>query len=361
MYKQSIFPAYRGFNLDYLIVDRHDKRPDLAKKVSKNTVESIVNDIEMIADLGFNFVRLPMNYYNLSLNYADAKKGATPIIDESYLEVIDKAVLRARELGIYTELALHTAPGYSVLKVNTDPLPYSLWFDEKAQSDFACLWGEIAERYRGESSEMLGFNLVNEPPTDDGYVKGFTADIHKNAMMRAIDAIRKADCDRTIFADGLSWGRIPLYNMCDVPNLVQSTRAYDPMGLTHYPNGSAVNAVWPGVVARDICGSEDSRVAFDRKRLLDFFEEWAKMSVTENVGVHCGEGGFASSAPYDVLIKWFSDVMDILTEFGIGFGLWGFCDGVFGIMDTDRKGCEYVDYRGHHLDKKMYEIMKRGM
>ena len=34
---------------------------------------------------------------------------------------------------------------------------------------------------------------------------------------------------------------------------------------------------------------------------------------------------------------------------------------ISGVMDSERKDCKYVDYKGHMLDKEMLDIMKRGL
>ena len=33
--------------------------------------------------------------------------------------------------------------------------------------------------------------------------------------------------------------------------------------------------------------------------------------------------------------------------------------GGFGILDSERKGAQYVDFHGHQLDKKMLDLMKK--
>ena len=52
------------------------------------------------------------------------------------------------------------------------------------------------------------------------------------------------------------------------------------------------------------------------------------------------------------------DLLDVLKQFNIGYALWNFKGG-FGILDSERKGAQYVDFHGHQLDKKMLDLMKK--
>ena len=76
------------------------------------------------------------------------------------------------------------------------------------------------------------------------------------------------------------------------------------------------------------------------------------------MGVHCGEGGCFNQTPHDVTLRWMEDVLDALKTYNIGLALWNFRGG-FGILDSERADVDYVDYKGHKLDKKMYDLFKK--
>ena len=96
---------------------------------------------------------------------------------------------------------------------------------------------------------------------------------------------------------------------------------------------------------------------WNRQRLIDHYAEWAKMSQELGIGVHCGEGGAYWYTPHDVVVAWMRDVMDVLQGYNIGYALWNF-RGQFGILDSGRKDCAYEEWRGHLLDRQLYEILK---
>jgi aryl-phospho-beta-D-glucosidase BglC (GH1 family) len=57
-------------------------------------------------------------------------------------------------------------------------------------------------------------------------------------------------------------------------------------------------------------------------------------------------------------LAWFGDILEIFNENKIGFALWNF-RGDFGILDSERKDVNYVDWYGHKLDKKLLDLMQK--
>lgn len=213
-------PRWRGFNL--------------LEKFYRNDPFR-VTDFQWIAEWGFDFVRLPMDY----LQWTDADDPYS--LREPVLEQIDQAVEFGRANGIHVSLNLHNAPGFSVNRTARHTL--NLWRDAEAQKQFAFQWTSFAKRYRGISSSRLSFNLVNEPNGVDG-------ETYVSAVRAAIDGIRAVDPERLIITDGLEWGREPVDTLA-AEGIAHSTRGYDPFGLTHYRAGWVDGAdrfpppIWP--------------------------------------------------------------------------------------------------------------------
>ena len=110
---------------------------------------------QMISDLGFDFVRLPLNY-TFWIDYDDPFT-----INESKLDVVDQAVRWGEKYGIHVNIAFHRAPGFSVAKDRVEP--FDLWRDKEALEAFILHWTTFARRYKGIPSSKVSFNLVNEP------------------------------------------------------------------------------------------------------------------------------------------------------------------------------------------------------
>ncbi|MBK9388940.1 MAG: cellulase family glycosylhydrolase [Bacteroidetes bacterium] len=194
----------------------------------------------IVKDLGFNFVRLPLDY----LTYT--QQGNWDLFLEEEIAEIDKAVEYGKKYGVHVCINLHRAPGYSVnTSVSLPPNQnVSLWTDASAQKAFVNHWDYFATRYRDIPADQLSFNLINEPGSVDesSYV---------NVMKMAIDRIQSINPDRIIFVDGLNYARDIVLSLKDRKNIIQTLHVYDPFTLTHYKaswvdgSDSWALPVWP--------------------------------------------------------------------------------------------------------------------
>ena len=215
-------PRWRGFNL--------------LEKFSKDWSNKpfVEEDFKLISSLGFNFVRLPMDYRTWILN------GDWTRFDEATLKEIDQALEWGRKYGIHVCINFHRAPGYTVASPQEKT---SLWTDAETQRICALHWAAFAKRYKGIPNSRLSFNLLNEPSFDDEKA-------YFTVVRILVEAIRKEDPDRLIIADGLAWGSKPAFDLVPL-RIAQSTRGYSPHELSHYKaswtHGSEVLPVprWP--------------------------------------------------------------------------------------------------------------------
>lgn len=340
MYKQSLLPRWRGFNL-------------LEMYTSRNVGSAFMeDDFQIITELGFDFVRLPMSY-RLWTKPGKITAQEAFAIDEEKLERVDGCVELGRKYGVHVNINLHRAPGYCINPNPEEPEPFDLWHDDEARKCFALHWETLAKRYKGISSDKVSFDLVNEPP---GEKNGVTHDDHRRTVEMAVRAIRAIDPNRYVVADGMDAGNTPCPELADL-KIGESCRAYVPQTLSHYKAGwwrgnedwEALEPFWPKMPNFD--------GIWDFERLYNHYGEWAKMAQELGLGVHCGEGGCFIHTPHRVVLEWFDNVMDILKGYNIGYALWNL-RGAFGILDSGRKDIVYEEYRGHLLDRKLYEILK---
>ncbi len=320
-------PRWRGFNLLEKFMKPWHNKP---------FVES---DFAWMAEWGFDFARLPMDY-RCWTDENDPYK-----LDEKTLAEIDQAVEFGRKHGVHVSLNLHRAPGYTVAK---PPEKMNLWEDEEAQKQFDFQWSQFAKRYRGVPSTQLSFDLVNEPAKLD-------AAPYVNVVRRAVAAIRKVDPGRLIIAEGLEWARKPIFELADL-GIAQSTRGYDPFPLTHYQASWVWGGgkQWPVPTWPNPKDKLGSREALYEDRIVP----WKKLQ-EKGVGVHVGEWGAYSKTPHDVVLGWGRDLLSLWKEAGFGWALWNF-RGSFGILDSDRADVEYEDFHGHKLDRKMLDLLRQS-
>ncbi|MBN1642581.1 MAG: cellulase family glycosylhydrolase [Anaerolineae bacterium] len=321
-------PRWRGFNLLEMFTTR-----------SEGDFQE--DDFRWMSEWGFDFARIPMCYTLWTVG-DDVYQ-----VDERMLEKVDRVVEYGRTYGVHIDLNFHRAPGYSVNREREEP--YNLWQDQAGLDAFCFHWQLFARRYKGIPSDQLSFNLVNEP-TDPRPTMS-RAD-HERVIRAAVGAIRDVDPDRLIVVDGLAWGRDALPELADL-DVAQSTRAYDPMGITHYQASWVAQEGWP---LPTWPGTYQGRT-WDRSALRERYAPWIALA-DQGVGVHCGEGGAFNHTPHRVFLHWLGDVLDILTEAGIGYALWNL-RGAFGVVDSGRADVAYEEWHGHQLDRALLDLLQR--
>jgi endoglucanase len=320
-------PRWRGFNITDKCV------ADYAKPFRET-------DLEWMAEWGFDFARVPMDYRCWS-------ETSDPLsFREEGLKEIDQVVEFGRKHKIHINLNHHRAFGYCV---NPPKEPLDLWTDDKAQDIASAHWGMFARRYKGIPNTRLSFDLFNEPAIipEASYVK---------VVKRMVEAIRAEDPDRLIIADGLKWGREPVHGLAGL-GIAQSTRGYDPMQISHYKaSWVGKNDQWP-LPTWPMQIKEGDR--WDKERLREEkIEPWKSLE-RHGVGVHVGEWGAFSYTPHEVALAWMKDCLDLWREAGWGWAMWNF-RGSFGILDSNRADVQYEDFHWHKLDRKMLELLRKA-
>jgi endoglucanase len=341
-------PRWRGFNL----LEKFQAPPDapgvatdaqwmelLKKEGIHHGARFLESDFQWMADWGFDFVRLPMDY-RCWTNTQEPYSLYEPVLAE-----IDEAVEFGRKHGIHVSLNLHRAPGYTVAKPAEK---WNLWADEEAQKQFDFQWSTFAKRYRGIPSTQLSFNLVNEPGA-------IAPEAYAGVVRRVTAAIRREDPDRLVVADGLKWGRVPVELLADL-GIAQSTRGYDPMRLTHYrASWMDGSDKWPAPTWPLTEGGQNCDRAW---YLHNRVEPWKKLEA-QGVGVHVGEWGAYNKTPHEVVLPWARDLLGLWQEAGWGWALWNF-RGSFGILDSGRADVVYEDFHGHQLDRKFLDLLRES-
>ena len=180
---QTVIPRWRGFNLlDFFQAYGRGERS--AGMVSEA-------DLKWIRDWGFDFIRMPMDYWLwIDTNWRKTKTLSPDDmykIHEKTMQKVDRTVELGIKYGLHVNLNFHRAPGYCIYKPEREP--FTLWSDRQAEDAFVFHWDLFAKRCRGVSVKDLSFNLVNEAPhVRERYM---SAEDYRRVMTRATEAIRK--------------------------------------------------------------------------------------------------------------------------------------------------------------------------
>jgi len=343
-------PKWKGFNLlDFFNPNPLQSRPATPE-----------DHFKWMSDWGFDFVRIPIAYPT----YLDIDRTRHITPEEVYktdpkrIDKIDALVTMAHKYNLHVSLNLHRAPGYCINAGFHEP--YNLWKDEEAQKAFYWHWELWAKRYKDLSSKKISFDLVNEPAMredmNDQHSKSgpVPGDVYRKVAKSAAEAIRKYNPDHLVIADGNNVGNTVIQEITDL-DIAQSCRGYFPHIISHYKAPWAnkepdklPEPKWPGQV-----GAQN----LSRAMLESYYKPWIA-AVQKGVGVHCGECGCWNKTPHAVFLAWFSDVLDILGQNGIGFAIWEF-RGDFGIINSRREDVQYEDWHGQKLDRKLLELLQK--
>ncbi|MCK4688718.1 MAG: cellulase family glycosylhydrolase, partial [Candidatus Marinimicrobia bacterium] len=149
-------------------------------------------DIILIAEWGFNSIRLPFNYRLLS------PEDQPGVFLEEGFQVIDSLLIWCERNDLYLILDMHCAPGGQ----NPDNISDSdgeakLWTIPANQTRTVEIWREIAERYADEEW-IGGYDLLNEPVLPQGYDNSYLRSLY----IQIRNAIREVDNNHIIFIEG---------------------------------------------------------------------------------------------------------------------------------------------------------------
>ncbi|MEM6782310.1 MAG: cellulase family glycosylhydrolase [Bacteroidota bacterium] len=154
-------------------------------------------DIALIADWGFDHIRLPFHWNKLF----DAE---TETLVQGGFEQIDTFVEWCRTYGLGVILDMHAAPGAQsadnisdsdgVARLWTEPDPYWDWT--------VAIWTELARRY-ADDPIIIGYDLINEPVLPDG----IPASDLRELYVLITDAIRAVDTNHILFIEGNFYAR----------------------------------------------------------------------------------------------------------------------------------------------------------
>ena len=203
--------------------------------------------LDFLAEFGFNFVRIPVDYRFWTTNFDYFHP------DETIFDYMDRYLEACKSRGIHMSLNLHRAPGYCTNR--NDLEKHNLWLDEIAQNAFVFLWETFACRYKDVPGESLSFDLVNEPPNPGDH--GMTRKNHANIILRTVAAIRAIDPDREIVIDGLGGGYLAMPELAEL-GVSHSGRGYHPMPISHHKASLVVRPYprsSPTVSRPDLAGS----------------------------------------------------------------------------------------------------------
>lgn len=295
-------------------------------------------DIDTIAAIGMDHVRLPVDCCTLTAEYA-----------ECGLAYIDRCIAWCRDAGLNVVIDLHDAPGFRFdLEDNT------LLDSAECQDQMAEIWRKLAARYRHEGGNVR-YELLNE-------VKDDTPDRWNALAARLIREIRAIDPTHYIIVGGINMNNIR--HVADIERfrderIVYTFHMYDPFQFTHqradfvpifafmdghipYPcrpeeHNAVARAMTEKIAAATGREPDFSRgmihAPIDKDSMRKMFEPARKFIEETGLPVYCGEYGAHENCGDKSRARYVSDVSDLCLEYDIGRAMWSYKGMGFRMMD----------------------------
>jgi endoglucanase len=147
-------------------------------------------DARLLAELGMNCVRIPVNY-----RHFERDSRPFEFLEDGFRQ-LDRAIEACARHGLRTVIDLHALPGAQNQHWHSDNYTHRamFWDHVHFQDRAVALWEVIADRYKGDP-RIAGYNPINEPADES---RAAVRTVYK----RLVNAIRAIDRDHILFLDG---------------------------------------------------------------------------------------------------------------------------------------------------------------
>ncbi|MCH5719639.1 cellulase family glycosylhydrolase [Niabella hibiscisoli] len=252
------------------------------------TTHTTKKDIDALASLGFNSIRLPMHYALYTLPVDKEPVAGKDTWLEKGFALTDSLLKWCGANKIYLILDLHAAPGgqgNDLAIADRDPAKPSLWESDANRNKTIALWRKLAARYATEPW-IGGYDILNE--TNWGFqdakdTRGTNE--QQNIPLRKLSeditkAIREVDTQHLIIIEGNGFGN-------NYRGMLPPWDSNMALSFHKYGNFNTTKTI---------------------QHFLDLRDQY-------NIPIWLGESGENSNT-------WFSEAIKLCEENGIGWAWW---------------------------------------
>ena len=272
-------------------------------------------DFKQIASLGFDHVRIPIDY-----NVIQNPDGT---MRPDGLGRIDAALALCNKYGLRAVLDLHKTPGYSF---DAGEKEAGFFESEAYQERFYWIWETLAEWFAG-MSDRVAFELLNEV-TEARYLPAW-----KRISRECVRRIRFFAPDTIILLGSYNWNSARTVPELDAPyddKMVYNFHFYEPHAFTHQ------GAHWMPEL-------QNTRMAYadcgaSEQWFEDFLAPAVEKAEKEHCELYCGEFGVIDIVPPEEAVKWFRDLHKVFERHGIAHAMWSWKQMDFGLIDARMDG-----------------------
>ncbi len=298
-------------------------------------------DVEFIASLGFDHIRIPVDEEQLWHEDGTA--------DSEAMDLLSQALDWCAEFKLRAIVDLHILRSHHF---NAAEKP--LWTQPAAQERFLDCWRDLSRRLRSRPVDQVAYELMNEPVADQA------ADWNR-LLAKAVQVVRAEELNRVLVIGSNRWQSVQTFDQLEVPpndpNILLSFHFYEPFALTHYQAGWTKAGEYKGPVRYPgfVIADEDFRKLprdlaeavrgsnryFDRRVLEGMLKKPLALRDRTGLPLYCGEWGALPSVPREDRLRWYQDMRSILEDNGIGWATWDYKGG-FGLVREGRPDEELI-------------------
>jgi len=299
----------------------------------------VKSDIEYIASLGFDHVRVPVDY-----NVLEDEDGNPKDTGFKHLEDCRKW---CEEYGLNMLIDLHECYGYSFDPLKKDMDREKFFYDDELQARFFKLWERIANAFKAYP-EQVAFEPLNEVVLIE------VAEPWNVILQKYIKMMRNICPDSYIVVGGVCYNNVLSVPLLKVPvddKIVFNFHCYEPMIFTHqgaywveqmpqdfrigYPKTLEQYRKASTELSGDLAGAifSDTISEIGEGFFEDIFKVAIEAAEKEGVALYCGEYGVIDLADNESKINWLTDIQNVFKKHGIGRALWNYKEKDFGFVD----------------------------
>ncbi len=348
--KVNDFRIRRGTNLSHWLSQSEERGEARRQHIQED-------DFERLEQLGFDFVRIPIDEVQFWDEEGDQLPEAWNLLTNA-LDLAVKHHLRAIVDLHIIRSHYFNAENEGGANANT------LFTSEEAQQNLVDMWYQLSDALKGYSTDSVAYEFMNEPVAEDHEQwNQLIAKVHK--------ALREREPQRTLVIGSNRWQGYETMKYLKVPegdkNIVLSFHYYNPMLLTHYgawwtPLGKYKGKVnYPGVLVskEDYEAAPDSiksqlepftQQEWNIDRIRADFKDAIEAAKKYGLQLFCGEWGVYEPVDRELAYKWTKDMLSVFDEYDIAWTTWCY-DADFGFWDQKKN-----DYK----DKGLVDILTSG-
>ena len=344
------FRIKRGTNLSHWLSQSEERGEGRKTHIQED-------DFERLEQLGFDFVRIPID----EVQFWDEEGNK---LDEAW-ELLDNALKLARKHNLRAIIDLHIIRSHYFNAANEGGAnANTLFTSEEAQQGLINLWYQLSDAFKEYDNDWVAYEFMNEPVAEEHEQwNQLVAKVHK--------ALREREPQRTLVVGSNRWQGYETMKYLKVPegdkNIILSFHYYNPMLLTHYgapwtPVGQYKGKVnYPGklITQEDYDAAPDSvkphieqylTQEWNIDKIRADFKDAIDVAAKYGLQLFCGEWGVYEPVDRELAYKWTKDMLAVFDEFNIAWTTWCY-DADFGFWDQAKN-----DYK----DKPLVDILMSG-